>query len=192
MKCELCHKADAETAITRGEGDAEEELYVCNACAKAERQRRQKKSQRTRKVTGLPPGMSMSITRISGDGDSDDEPPPILGAIMNAFQDMVSDLEKAKDEMAKLKIATAVENVADRSYARLRGVILNHRNVVGEDEKVRAFADSKGLEIVGEVPRSDDITRCEDRGMTTIQADPDLPVSRTFLALAEKLMSDPA
>ncbi len=89
-------------------------------------------------------------------------------------------------------IATAVENFADRSYARLRGVILNHRNVVGEDEKVRAFADSKGLEIVGEVPRSDDITRCEDRGMTTIQADPDLPVSRTFLALAEKLMSDPA
>ena len=88
-------------------------------------------------------------------------------------------------------IATAVENFADRSYARLRGVILNHRNVVGEDEKVRAFADSKGLEIVGEVPRSDDITRCEDRGMTTIQADPDLPVSRTFLALAEKLMSDP-
>ena len=89
-------------------------------------------------------------------------------------------------------IATAVENFADRSYARLRGVILNHRNVVGEDEKVRALADSKGLEIVGEVPRSDDITRCEDRGMTTIQADPDLPVSRTFLALAEKLMSDPA
>ena len=89
-------------------------------------------------------------------------------------------------------IATAVENFADRSYAHLRGVILNHRNVVGEDEKVRAFADSKGLEIVGEVPRSDDITRCEDRGMTTIQADPDLPVSRTFLALAEKLMSDPA
>lgn len=89
-------------------------------------------------------------------------------------------------------IATAVENFEDRSYARLRGVILNHRNVVGEDEKVRAFADSKGLEIVGEVPRSDDITRAEDRGMTTIEADPDLPVSRIFLELAEKLMDKPA
>ena len=64
MKCELCHNADAETAIVRGEGDAAEELYVCRACATAERQRRQKKSQRTRKVTGLPPGMSMSITEI--------------------------------------------------------------------------------------------------------------------------------
>ena len=58
-------------------------------------------------------------------------------------------------------------------------------------EKVRAFAKSKGLEIVGEIPRSDDITRSEDRGMTTIEADPDLPVSRTFLALAQKLMDKP-
>ena len=48
MKCELCHKADAAAAIVRGEGDAAEELYVCEACAKAERLRRQKKSQRTR------------------------------------------------------------------------------------------------------------------------------------------------
>ena len=75
MKCEICHQADAEAAIVRGEGEAAEELYVCKACAKAERQRRQKKSQRTRKVTGLPPGVSMSITRIepATDGDADAE-----------------------------------------------------------------------------------------------------------------------
>ncbi len=85
-------------------------------------------------------------------------------------------------------IASAVENFEDRSYARIRGIILNHRNVVGEDEKVRAFADSRGLRIVGEVPRSDDITRCEDRGMTTVEADPGLPVSRTFLDLAARLL----
>ena len=84
-------------------------------------------------------------------------------------------------------IASAVENFEDRSYARIRGIILNHRNVVGEDEKVRDFADSRGLEIIGEIPRSDDITRYEDKGMTTIEGDPDLPVSRTFLELAQKL-----
>ena len=87
-------------------------------------------------------------------------------------------------------IASAVENFADRSYARLRGVILNHRNVVGEDEKVRAFADSRGLEIVGEIPRSDDITRWEDQGKTTIEGAPALPVSRTFLDLAQKLIAE--
>ena len=84
-------------------------------------------------------------------------------------------------------IASAVENFEDRSYARIRGIILNHRNVVGEDEKVRDVADSRGLEIIGEIPRSDDITRYEDKGMTTIEGDPDLPVSRTFLELAQKL-----
>ena len=66
-------------------------------------------------------------------------------------------------------IASAVENFEDRSYARIRGIILNHRNVVGEDEKVRAFADKRGLEIVGEIPRSDEITRFEDLGMTTVE-----------------------
>ena len=85
-------------------------------------------------------------------------------------------------------IASAVENFEDRSYARIRGIILNHRNVVGEDEKVRAFADKRGLEIVGEIPRSDEITRFEDLGMTTVEGDPTLPVSRTFIELAQKLM----
>ena len=85
-------------------------------------------------------------------------------------------------------IASAVENFEDRSYARIRGIILNHRNVVGEDEKVRAFADKRGLEIVGEIPRSDEITRFEDLGMTTVEGNPTLPVSRTFIELAQKLM----
>ncbi|MDO5134118.1 MAG: nitrogenase iron protein NifH [Eubacteriales bacterium] len=85
-------------------------------------------------------------------------------------------------------IASAVENFEDRSYARIRGIILNHRNVVGEEEKVRAFAESRGLEIIGEIPRSDDITLFEDLGMTTVEGDPTLPVSRTFIELAQKLL----
>lgn len=103
MKCELCHKADAETAIHCGEGPDGEELYVCRSCANAERKRRQKKSQRTRKVAGLPPGVSMSITEVGG-GDAS-ETPPILGAIMDAFQGMVSDLTKSaqKDEEKKIE-----------------------------------------------------------------------------------------
>lgn len=87
-------------------------------------------------------------------------------------------------------ITEAVENFADRSYARLRGIILNHRNVVDENEKVRAFAQSRGLPVIGEIPRSDEITRFEDRGMTTIEGDPSLPVSRTFFEIAEKLLQE--
>ena len=87
-------------------------------------------------------------------------------------------------------ISTAVRNFADRGYARVHGVILNHRNVPDEYERVRAFADERGLDIVGEIERSDDINRCEDQGMTVIEADPTLPISRTFLGLAQRLLKD--
>ena len=85
-------------------------------------------------------------------------------------------------------INSAVKNFEDRSYARVEGVILNHRNVEREYEKVREFADRNGLEIVAEIPRSDDIIRYEDQGMTVIQGNPSLEVSQRFLALAQRLL----
>lgn len=85
-------------------------------------------------------------------------------------------------------INSAVKNFEDRSYARVCGIVLNRRNVPGEEEKVRAFAQSAGLSIVGDIPRSDDINRYEDQGMTVIEGDPELSVSRTFLALAQTLL----
>ena len=158
MKCELCHNADAETAIVRGEGDAAEELYVCHACAKAERQRRQKKSQRTRKVTGLPPGMSMSITEIrpatdgSEDGEEDGNPPPILGAIMNAFQDMVSDIEKATKQSKDEKGPEYHDFPASRVDAAYR--IGNHLHLealhlIGELDAVKRAIHALRMELVG-------------------------------------------
>ena len=87
-------------------------------------------------------------------------------------------------------IASAVENFEDRCYARIRGILLNHRNVVGENEKVQSFARSRGLTVIGEIPRSDHITRYEDQGMTTLEGDPTLPVSRTFLDLAARLLEE--
>ncbi len=86
-------------------------------------------------------------------------------------------------------INSAVKNFEDRSYARVEGVILNHRNVERETEKVREFADKNGLEIVAEIPRSDDIIRYEDQGMTVIQGDPTLEVSQRFFDLAKRLLS---
>lgn len=84
-------------------------------------------------------------------------------------------------------IQTAVRNFADRSYAKVRGIILNRRNVPDEEEKVRAFAEKAGLDIVGDIPRSDDINTYEDLGQTVIEGNPNLPISQTFLALAKKL-----
>ncbi len=87
-------------------------------------------------------------------------------------------------------INTAVANFEDRGYARVAGIVLNHRNVPDEDAKVEAFATEHGLPIVARIPRSDDINRFEDAGKTVIEGDADLPVSKRFLDLATRLWND--
>ena len=85
-------------------------------------------------------------------------------------------------------INSAVKNFEDRSYAQVFGLVLNHRNVEHETEKVRAFAQRVGVPIVGEIPRSDDINRFEDQGKTVIEGDPESPISQRFFALARLLL----
>ena len=85
-------------------------------------------------------------------------------------------------------ICTAVKNFEDRSYARVQGIILNHRNVVQETEKVEAFAKKAGVPIIGRIPRSDDITRCEDHGMTVVEGAPASEAGKAFLDLAAILL----
>lgn len=85
-------------------------------------------------------------------------------------------------------INSAVKNFEDRSYAKVYGIIMNRRNVENEEEKVRAFADSAGLPIVGDIPRDHDINRYEDMGMTVIEGNKELPISQRFLELASQLL----
>ena len=88
-------------------------------------------------------------------------------------------------------IATAVKNFEDRGYATVRGVIFNRRNIPDEEAKVREFADRIGVPIVADIPRSDEINRFEDLGKTVVEGDPEHPVSRKFISLAEMLLADP-
>lgn len=85
-------------------------------------------------------------------------------------------------------INTAVKNFEDRSYARVYGIVLNHRNVANEREKVEAFAEKAGLPIVGEIPRSQDIIDCEDQGMTVVEGRPETEVAKSFINLAKQLL----
>ena len=89
-------------------------------------------------------------------------------------------------------INRAVKNFEDRSYARVLGLILNRRNVENETQKVAAFAKERGLEIVGEIPRSDEIIRFEEEGKTVIEGDSGLEVSKRFLDLAKRLLDEKA
>lgn len=87
-------------------------------------------------------------------------------------------------------INTAVKNFEDRSYAKVFGIVLNRRNVENEEEKVREFAEKNGLKIVGDIPRSNEINRYEDQGMTVVEADPTLPISQCFIDLAQLLLQE--
>lgn len=87
-------------------------------------------------------------------------------------------------------INRAVQNFADRSYAKVRGIIMNRRNVAGEESKVSAFAESAGLDIAADIPRSDDITKYEDMGKTVIEGNPDCDTAKCFFALADRLTAE--
>ena len=146
MKCEICHKADAQTAITRVKDGEEEELYVCHACAAEERKARQKKSQRTRKVAGLPPGMSITVS------GGDEAPPPIIGAILDAVHGMVSDLEKAEQEARgekKPETHLFPLNRLDSRYRIGDRIHLEGLHLIGELEAVMRGVHALRMNLVG-------------------------------------------
>ena len=87
-------------------------------------------------------------------------------------------------------IHSAVKNFEDRSYASVRGIVLNRRAVEREEEKVRAFAEANHLPIVADIPRSNDIIHYEDQNKTVIEGNIELEVSQKFLALAETLLKE--
>ena len=87
-------------------------------------------------------------------------------------------------------ISSAVRNFEDRSYARVFGIVLNHRNVENETEKVQAFSEKIGVPIVGEVPRSDEIIHWEEQGKTVIEGNPDSEISKCFFDLATLLWKE--
>lgn len=87
-------------------------------------------------------------------------------------------------------INNAVKNFEDRSYAKVLGIVFNHRNIENEEEKVKDFARRADLPIVGDIPRNKDINRFEEMGKTVIEGDPSLPISKSFFNLAKLLIRD--
>lgn len=91
MKCEICNKADARRAIERELDDgSSQELYVCEKCAALEEAAAQKKrSSRTWKS-------QRGILTISGDMEN---PPPFIGALIDAVTGMVGEIHKMESHL---------------------------------------------------------------------------------------------
>lgn len=63
MKCELCHKGEAETAIMSVDGG--DELYVCRECARREKARRRNGTRAVRKSAAPPVPPAAAAQRVA-------------------------------------------------------------------------------------------------------------------------------
>jgi len=91
---------------------------------------------------------------------------------------------------AARNIIQAIKNFADRNYAQLGGLILNRRNIPDEVKRVTEFAEEMGTHILGVVPKDEHINQAEAEGKTTIEVNPDLPVSQAFFTLASRILEE--
>ena len=85
-------------------------------------------------------------------------------------------------------IAQAIKNFGRRGYARLKGIILNAKNIENEQELVAKAAAEIGTEVVQYVPRSGDIQIAENQGGTVSEFVKDSPMVNVYNELAERVL----
>lgn len=89
---------------------------------------------------------------------------------------------------AAANIGTAVEQFKRRSYARLGGIILNRRNVAGEEARVQELAEEFGVSVIASIERSGTVQEAEAMNMTVVEAFPSSPIAGAYLTLAERIV----
>lgn len=85
-------------------------------------------------------------------------------------------------------IAIAVDNFKARGYARLRGVLLNCRNVENEEELVRKFADDIDSSVISVIPREGIVQKAEKEGRTVVNAFPESAMAETYRDMAGRIL----
>ena len=90
---------------------------------------------------------------------------------------------------AAANIAMAVQGFKEKGYASLGGIILNHRDVKLENEKVKELAEDFETEIIGELSRSETVWEAEELGKTVVEAFPQSTMAEEYRNLAGKLIN---
>lgn len=86
-------------------------------------------------------------------------------------------------------IAQAIKNFGKRGYARLKGIILNARNIENEQDLVNKAATEIGTQVVGYIPRSGDIQIAENQGGTVSEFVKTSPMVTVYNELADKILA---
>lgn len=89
---------------------------------------------------------------------------------------------------AAANIAMAIDNFKGRGYATLGGLILNHRNVKKEIEKVQELCEDIKTTITGELSWSETVQEAETLQQTVLEAYPDSAMAQEYRRIAEKIL----
>ncbi|MTH06374.1 AAA family ATPase [Turicibacter sanguinis] len=88
---------------------------------------------------------------------------------------------------AASNISTAINQFKNRGYARLKGLILNAKNVENEVELVEKLAIEIDSQIFHYIPRDKDVQLSENDGKTVIEKIKESQMANVYLELATKL-----
>lgn len=89
---------------------------------------------------------------------------------------------------AASNITYAVKSFGKRGYASLRGLILNGKNIEGEDELVDKTAKEIDTSVIYRMPRHSLVQKAEDMGKTVVEAFPDSDMAEHYRNLARLLL----
>ncbi len=89
---------------------------------------------------------------------------------------------------AAMNIATAVDTFKQRGYAGLGGIIVNKRNVPGEDEAVAKLCKDADTKITGVLEHSRLVQECDAMHKTVIEAYPDSLEADMYRTLADSIL----
>ena len=88
---------------------------------------------------------------------------------------------------AASNISTAINQFKNRGYARLKGLILNTKNVENVVELVEKLATEIDSQIFHYIPRDKDVQLSENDGKTVIEKIKESQMANVYLELATKL-----
>lgn len=91
---------------------------------------------------------------------------------------------------AASNISQAIQNFGPMGYAKLRGLILNAKNIPDELQTVQKAAAEIGTSIVHYVPRDGLVQRAEALGKTVVEAFPESEMAENFGQLARLIYAN--
>lgn len=88
---------------------------------------------------------------------------------------------------AARNIKQALDNLANRGYAKLCGIIGNCRGLPDEERILKDFSAEMGSELIGTLPRDDELAYWESLDKTAVEGNGEAAISKAFFSLSRRI-----